>query len=103
MKKKQNYCLKKYSVKYKMLTNIVMMGGGKKVKSMLNGESSVNPIAVVVVLILLFLLRALVVQLAYNKIAPKLISNWGHDDKEFKPLTFEEALMFTILISFLFI
>ena len=81
-----------------------MLGGGKKIKSKLNGESSVNPIAVVVVLIVLFLLRALVVQLAYNKIAPKLISNWGHhEDKEFKPLTFEEALMFTILISFLFI
>ena len=43
MKKKQNYCLKKYSVKYKMLTNIVMMGGGKKVKSMLNGEDNCKP------------------------------------------------------------
>ena len=81
-----------------------MLGGGKKIKSMLNGESGMNPLAVIAVLIVLFLLRALVVQLAYNKVAPKLISNWGHhEDKEFKPLTFEEALLFTILISFLFI
>tara|TARA_B100001121_G_C18228507_1_gene407031 strand:- start:195 stop:458 length:264 start_codon:yes stop_codon:yes gene_type:complete len=87
-----------------MLQSALMLGGGKKVKSLLNGESGMNPVAVMAVLVVLFLLRALVVQLAYNKVAPKLISNWGHhEDKEFKPLTFEEALLFTILISFLFI
>ena len=86
-----------------MLSNIVMMGGGKKVKALLNGESGVNPLAVMAILIVLFLLRALVVQVAYNKIAPKIISQWNKTDKEFKPLTFEEALLFTILISFLFI
>ena len=86
-----------------MLSNIVMMGGGKKVKALLNGESGVNPLAVMAVLIVLFLLRALVVQVAYNKVAPKIISQWNKTDKEFKPLTFEEALLFTILVSFLFI
>ena len=81
-----------------------MLGGGKKIKSILNGQNNVNSIGIVVLLIVLFLLRALVVQFAYNKVAPKLISNWGHhEDKDFKPLTFEEALLFTILISFLFI
>lgn len=86
-----------------MLSNIVMMGGGKKVKALLNGESGVNPLAVMAILIVLFLLRALVVQVAYNKIAPKIISQWNKTDNEYKPLSFEEALLFTILVSFLFI
>ena len=86
-----------------MLSNIVMMGGGKKIKEVFRGEAGPNAISIMVMLIVLFLLRALVVQFAYNKIAPKLISNWGHDNKEFNPLTFEESLLFTILISFLFI
>jgi hypothetical protein len=86
-----------------MIGNVAMLGGGKKIKSILRGESSVNPLSVIVVLIILFLIRALVVQLSYNTIAPKLIGNWGHDEREFQPLTFEESLMFTILISFLFI
>ena len=86
-----------------MLSNIVMMGGGKKVKALLNGESGVNPLAVMAILIVLFLLRALVVQVAYNKIAPKIISQWNKTGNEYKPLSFEEALLFTILVSFLFI
>lgn len=86
-----------------MLSNIVMMGGGKKVKALLNGETGANPLAVMAVLIVLFLLRALVVQVAYNKVVPKIVSQWNKTDNEFKPLTFEEALLFTILISFLFI
>ena len=86
-----------------MLSNIVMMGGGKKVKALLNGESGVNPLAVMAILIVLFLLRALVVQVAYNKIATKIISQWNKTDNEYKPLSFEEALLFTILVSFLFI
>ena len=86
-----------------MLSNIVMMGGGKKVKALLNGETGVNPLAVMAILIVLFLLRALVVQVAYNKIAPKIISQWNKTDNEYKPLSFEEALLFTILVSFLFI
>ena len=86
-----------------MLSNIVMMGGGKKVKALLNGETGANPLAVMAVLIVLFLLRALVVQVTYNKVVPKIVSQWNKTDNEFKPLTFEEALLFTILISFLFI
>ena len=89
-----------------MLSNIVMMGGGKKIKEVFSGEAGPNAVSIMVMLIVLFLLRALVVQFAYNKIAPKLIDNWRpmrDDNKEFNPLTFEEALLFTILISFLFI
>ena len=88
-----------------MLTSISMLGGGKKIKSLLQGESGPTSVSIMVMLIVLFLLRALVVQFAYNKVAPKLIKHWSSvsdNDRQFKPLLFEEALLFTILISFLF-
>ena len=83
----------------------LMVGGGKEIKSLLKSEK-VSPVALVVMLVILFLLRALIVEFAYNKVAPKLIGNWSSvssKDRKFEPLTFEEALLFTILISFLFI
>ena len=83
-----------------MFTNALMLGGCKKIKSMV---SSCGPMSlgIVVMLVFLFLLRALVVQWAYNKVAPKLISHWSSSPPEFRPLTFHEALLFTILVSFL--
>jgi hypothetical protein len=83
----------------------LMVGGGKEIKSLLKSEK-VSPVALVVMLVILFLLRALIVEFAYNKVAPKLIGNWSSvssKDRKFEPLTFNEALLFTILISFLFI
>ena len=87
-----------------MLSKLVMLGGGKQIKALLQGESKTNAISIVAMLLVLFLLRALVVQFAYNKVAPPLIRHWSsvsENDREFKPLMFEEALLFTILISFL--
>jgi hypothetical protein len=83
-----------------MFTNALMLGGGKKIKSMVASGGPMT-LSVVVMLVFLFLLRALVVQWAYNKVAPKLISHWTSSPPEFRPLTFHEALLFTILISFL--
>tara|TARA_B000000557_G_scaffold248996_1_gene234055 strand:+ start:848 stop:1102 length:255 start_codon:yes stop_codon:yes gene_type:complete len=83
-----------------MFTNALMLGGGKKIKSMVSSGGSMS-LSVVVMLVFLFLLRALVVQWAYNKVAPKLISHWTSSPQEFRPLTFHEALLFTILVSFL--
>tara|TARA_B110000495_G_C22747636_1_gene438155 strand:+ start:476 stop:733 length:258 start_codon:yes stop_codon:yes gene_type:complete len=85
-----------------MLKDVMMLGGGKKIKSVLRGESDIGQLNVIFLLTGLFLLRALVVQWTYNKIAPRFISNMGNSTQHFKPLTFEEALMFTLLISFLF-
>jgi hypothetical protein len=84
-----------------MLTNAMMLGGGKKIKSVLRGESDIGDMKVIVLLTLFFILKALVVQWTYNKVAPTLIRNMGQNLDTFKPLTFEEALMFTLLISFL--
>ena len=83
-----------------MFTNALMLGGGKKIKSMVSNGGSMS-LSVVVMLVFLFLLRALVVQWAYNKVAPKLISHWSSSPPEFRPLNFHEALLFTILVSFL--
>jgi len=78
-----------------------MLGGGKKIKSALRGNEQLT-IPSITVLILLFIVQVMVVQWSYNKIAPKLISNMGNSTQQFKPLTFEESLLFTLLISFLF-
>ena len=89
-----------------MFKDVMMLGGGKQIKSVLRGESRINSLSVMVMLVVFFILRALVVQWSYNKVAPVLIRNWSsvsENDRQFKPLTFEEALLFTLLISFLFI
>ena len=83
-----------------MFTNALMIGGGSKIKSMVSSGGPMS-LSVVVLLVFLFLLRALVVQWAYNKVAPKLISHWTSSPQEFRPLNFNEALLFTILVSFL--
>ena len=84
-----------------MFTNALMIGGGSKIKSMMSKSGGPMSLGVVVLLVFLFLLRALVVQWAYNKVAPKLISHWTSSPQEFRPLNFHEALLFTILVSFL--
>ena len=48
----------------------------------------------------LLLLKVLVVQWSYNNIVPKITSNMGKTDNEYKPLTFNEALMFCLLVYF---
>ena len=85
-----------------MFTQALMLGGGKKIKSVLRGQSDINQVTIIVLLLLLFLCRALVVQWSYNKIAPRFISNWGQSTHQFKPLSFEEALILTLLVTFLF-
>ena len=85
-----------------MFKDVMMLGGGKELKSAVRGGLGTNKFGVMIMVALFFVLKVLVVQWTYNKIAPKLISNWGNSTKQFIPLTFEEALMFTLLISFLF-
>ena len=85
-----------------MFTHAMMLGGGKKIKSVFRGQGEINQLTILLLLIILFILRALVVQWAYNKVAPRLISNLGNPRQQFQPLTFEEALIFTLLVTFLF-
>jgi len=83
-----------------MFKDIMMLGGGKKIKSALRGEEATS-VSLMVMLVIFFILKALVVQWSYNKVAPKLISQWKSDAPLFQPLTFQEALLFTLFISFL--
>jgi hypothetical protein len=85
-----------------MFNQVMMLGGGKKIKSVIRGEGGVDTLSMSALLVLFFILKVLVVQWSYNKVAPKLISNMGNSTQQFKPLTFEESLLFTLLISFLF-
>ena len=85
-----------------MFKDVMMLGGGKELKSAVRSGLGTNKLSMMALLVLFFVLKVLVVQWSYNKIAPKLISNWGNSTQQFKPLTFEEALMFTLLITFLF-
>jgi len=82
-----------------MLKEIIMLGGGDEVKSVLGGIG--GGIWVIPIIILFFSLKIFAIQWAYNKIAPRLISSWGNSTQQFKPLTFDEALTLTLLISFL--
>ena len=85
-----------------MFKDVIMLGGGKELKSAVRGGLGTNKLSMMALLVLFFVLKVLVVQWSYNKVAPKLISNWGNSTQQFKPLTFEEALLFTLLITFLF-
>jgi len=79
-----------------------MIGGGLKVKKILDNPNPTEIIGLVVVLLGLFLLRAYIVQISYNIIWPKISSNNGYDESEFVPLKYYDALMLVILFSFLF-
>lgn len=85
-----------------MFKDVIMLGGGKQIKSVLRGDDGKKNLPVIVLLVLLFVLKVFVVQWSYNKIAPKLIGQWKSDAPPFVPLTFEEALLFTLLVTFLF-
>ena len=80
-----------------MLRDVVMMGGAKQLKKTVAATMVASPMTVVVGLMVMFVLRALVVQYTYNAVMPKIRS-----ETTVKPLTFTEALLFTLFVSFLF-
>ena len=79
-----------------------MIGGGIKLQKMLSKPNKWNILSLFFILILLLLLRAYIVQVTYNLMWPKIVSNTGGDNSQFKPITFYESLMIVILFSFLF-
>ena len=80
-----------------MLRDVVMMGGAKQLKKTVASTMVASPMTVILGLMVMFVLRALVVQYTYNAVMPKVRS-----DTRVKPLTFTDALLFTLLVSFLF-
>jgi len=75
------------------LVNKLLSGGGKK------GET----INIFFIMLTIFILKVFLVYYSYNKIAPKLISNFQDKPlKNFRPLTMIEASIFVILANNLF-
>ena len=83
-----------------MLTAVQMLGGGRKLKKRVESREPGRLPRIMIILIMLFISRALIVQLTYNKIVPKITSK---SEEEFEPLNFNEALLLTLLVSFLFL
>ena len=83
------------------MKDLLMLGGAKQLKDIVKGEKA-GSATFLLSLVIFFVLRVLIVQWTYNTIAPRLIGNLNQDTRQFKPLTFNEALMFVLLISFLF-
>tara|TARA_B100000745_G_scaffold69716_1_gene41596 strand:+ start:244 stop:471 length:228 start_codon:yes stop_codon:yes gene_type:complete len=75
-----------------------MVGGG--LKSMLPKKN--KELYMILAGLVIILLKVFAVQWSYNLIWPKLVRNNGDDTSNFEPLTFYEAFIFVILISFLF-
>ena len=83
-----------------MINSVIMHGGDSSIKKAIKtGKFSGTIIAV---LVIIYALKAAVVMYTYNNIAPKLISNLGQTTDEFRPLSYSEALLFTILANVLF-
>jgi hypothetical protein len=79
-----------------------MIGGASKIQKMFKEAKVENIISLSIMVILILLLRAYIVQITYNMMWPKVVSNSGGDTSRFTPLTFYESLMMVILFSFLF-
>jgi hypothetical protein len=79
-----------------------MIGGGMKLQNMFKNPKGTDVLTLFIILLVILLLRAYIVQVTYNLMWPKIVSNTGGDNSRFVPLTFYESLMIVILFSFLF-
>ena len=79
-----------------------MIGGGMKIKNIFQNPKGSDLLTLFIILLVLFILRAYIVQVTYNLMWPKIVKNTGGDNSQFTPLTFYESLMIVILFSFLF-
>ena len=79
-----------------------MIGGGIKLQKIFNKSNGSDIIGIFLITLVLFLLRAYIVQVTYNLMWPKIVSNTGGDPSQFTPITFYESLMIVFLFSFLF-
>jgi hypothetical protein len=79
-----------------------MIGGGLKLQEMFKSKDINTTIGLCLMIIFILLIRAYIVQITYNMMWPKIVSNSGGDNSRFSPLTFYESLMMVILFSFLF-
>lgn len=69
---------------------------------LLKDKKQKTMVAFVVLFFVMLVLKAYIVQLIYNTLGPKLFKNMGNDIRDFKPLTYSEAILLVILFRFLF-
>tara|TARA_Y100001958_G_scaffold45537_1_gene30380 strand:- start:207 stop:446 length:240 start_codon:yes stop_codon:yes gene_type:complete len=78
-----------------------MIGGGLKIQKLFKGDIG-SGLSLFLILLLVLLARAYIVLVTYNIIWPKLVSNSGADNSNFKPITYYESLLIVLLFSFMF-
>ena len=74
---------------------------------MINGLVKINKLKIdslqfFLVILVVFLIKSWLVQWSYNTIMPKLISNMTGTDRNFRRLTYLEAIVVVILFNNLF-
>tara|TARA_B110000967_G_C18821255_1_gene528816 strand:- start:73 stop:327 length:255 start_codon:yes stop_codon:yes gene_type:complete len=75
----------------------------KAIQQFGGNKSDPTSMATVFLVSLLFLaIKSYLVQVTYNSVAPKLISNNGLSTQNFRPLDFWESVMLVILANNLF-
>ena len=67
-----------------------------------NKKETKTILSMVFLFFIILLLKAYVVQIIYNTLAPKLIRNFGDNTSKFEPLNYIESLLMVILFKFLF-
>jgi hypothetical protein len=79
-----------------------MLGGIVKSasKQLMNGYGG-DPWVILAMGFLVLFLKALLVQITYNRMWPRLVKNSGGSPDGFTPLTIYEALLVVILFTFL--
>ena len=97
-----------FSYHFVNLISNPVSGGAKMVVENLNSKKSGQFLfSLIIIFIILLLIRAWIVQVCYNTLAPKVIGQWkGQTSQEvkssFKGLGFWDSLLLVIFISILF-
>ena len=72
-----------------------MIGGAEK---LLDSLSSEKVFKIMGLSLVVFLVKSMIVQWSYNTIWPRLLENNSVSTRKFKPLTFVEAMVITLLV-----
>ena len=72
----------------------VLTGGGKEDISNFKGDKLLQ---LFVITICVFLIKSYIVQWSYNTIWPRILQNQDVSTRDFRPLSFTEAMVVTLL------
>jgi len=73
----------------------ILSGGGKQdVSEFLSSDKALHVFGMA---LLIFLIKSFIVQWSYNTIWPKITINSGGSVEKFRPLTYVEAMVLTLL------